>query len=92
MKHRSLKTVLYAFVFTLAIGASFAFKSAPSDPGIFIQKVGPTHCESQLMALPYGCSIDNWGAKCAIIELGVSHNLYSRVWGVLCMDQYRLPL
>ncbi|WP_394337955.1 DUF6520 family protein [Flavivirga eckloniae] len=94
MKRQSLKKVLPAFVFLLAIVASFAFTPAPNDVSgdVYIQRALPTNCELQTMSLPYGCSINNWGAQCTTFESGVTRDLYSRAWGLLCMDPYRLPL
>ncbi|TGV04586.1 hypothetical protein [Flavivirga rizhaonensis] len=94
MKRQSLKTTLYAFVFTLAIVASFAFKPSPNDvpDDVYIQRGSPLECDLITMSLPYNCSLDNWGANCTISVLGISHDLHSRAWGLICMEAYRLKL
>ncbi|MDO5970408.1 DUF6520 family protein [Flavivirga aquimarina] len=94
MKRKSLKTVLHAFVFTLAIVASFAFKPSPNDiqDDVYIQRVGPTLCELMTMSLPYGCGLDNWGANCTMFHQGMYHTLYSRAWNTACMEAYRIEL
>lgn len=94
MKRQSLKTVLRAFVFTLAIVASFAFKPSPNDVlnDVYIQKVFPTECNIVLTSLLTHCSIYNWGAQCTVIDNGIIRDAFSRTWGTLCMDELREPL
>ncbi|MDD7886114.1 DUF6520 family protein [Flavivirga sp. 57AJ16] len=92
MKRHFLKTVLPGFVFVLAIFASFAFKPAPNDTGsIYIQLLPPQFCTLLLDQVPSECSIYNWGANCTTSLFGLSFNLHSRVWGLICSDVYRLP-
>ena len=94
MKRNSLKTVLHAFVFTLAIVASFAFTSASNDDpdDVYIQRLPPEYCDLLTVELPEGCSIYNWGSDCTINISPVTYDIYSRAWGNLCMDKYRYPL
>ncbi|GAA3613081.1 DUF6520 family protein [Flavivirga amylovorans] len=94
MKRQSLKKVLPAFVFVLAIVASFAFKPAPNDVfnDVFIQRVNPTECDQIFTSLLTHCSINNWGQQCTYYELGIYHPAYSRAWGLLCLDELREPL
>ena len=94
MKRNSLKTVLHAFVFTLAIVASFAFTPSSNDvpDDVYIMKAPPEYCDILTVGLPEGCSIYNWGATCTITFSPVTYDIYSEVWGIICTDKYRYPL
>ena len=92
MKRHFLKTVLPAFVFTLAIVASFAFKPAPNNSGkIYLQLLPPQYCTVLLEQVPEDCSIYNWGANCTATVLGISYDMHSKISGLICQDVYRLP-
>ncbi len=94
MKRQSLKTVLSAFVFALAIVASFAFKSTPNNipDEVYIQRLPPEYCDLMTVDLPYGCSINNWGPYCSLDFSGVFYTIFSRRSGILCVDEYRQQL
>lgn len=93
MKRQSLKTVLHALVFTLAIVASFAFKSVPNDAAneVYIHMLPPQFCTYMSNLPPADCSIYNWGANCTTSILGVHYDLHSKVSGLICQNVYRLP-
>ncbi|WP_408612147.1 DUF6520 family protein [Flavivirga spongiicola] len=94
MKRHFLKTVLPAFVFMLAIVASFSFKPAPNEAvnDVYIQMFPPAYCTLLSGPPPTDCSINNWGAECTTQINFINYDLYSRAWGLLCQDVYRLPL
>ncbi|HEX9601196.1 MAG TPA: DUF6520 family protein [Mariniflexile sp.] len=90
MKRHFFKTSLSAFIFTLAIVASFAFSPTLNDTENdpvkgYIQTLDPMSCEKVI----HDCIIG--GVDCTITVIGGEAPVFYTKTGTLCTEQLSRP-